>query len=186
MNLFINTISKDAHIILFDDNRMISDKIIFEIKGNESSLLIPTLDSFLKKNNLKYDEIKNIVLVNGPGSFTGVRTVVLAINSINYITNNNLTAISYFDLFKNYPIVKSSSKRDCFFKENQENNIEIILNEDLQNYLKQKNLSTIYGEADIENVEIIENIDYLSIIAEIRFDNLKKIEPLYIKKPNIC
>ncbi|MDD3145215.1 MAG: hypothetical protein PHV23_03850 [Candidatus Gracilibacteria bacterium] len=186
MNLFINTVSKNSIIILFNDNREILEQISFEIKGNESSRLIPTIDEFLKKKELKYNEIKNIVLVNGPGSFTGVRTVVLAINSINYITNNNLTPISYFELFKNYPIVKSSSKRDCFFKENTDSKVEMILNEDIEKYLKEKNIREIYGEADIENVEIIENIDYLSIIQKIKLENIKKIDPLYIKKPNIC
>ncbi len=186
MNLFINTISKNSIIILFNNNREILDKTIFEIKWNESSLLIPTIDQFLKKNKLNYNEIKNIVLVNWPWSFTWVRTVVLAINSINYITNNSLTPISYFELFKNYPIVKSSSKRDCFFKEKIDNNIEIILNQDIEKYLKEKNIKKIYWEAEIENVEIIENIDYLSIIKEIKLENIKKIDPLYIKKPNIC
>lgn len=186
MNLFINTVSKNSIIILFNDNREILDQILFEIKWNESSLLIPKIDEFLKKKELKYSEIKNIVLVNWPGSFTWVRTVVLAINSINYITKNNLTPISYFELFKNYPIVKSSSKRDCFFKEDTDSKVEMILNEDIEKYLKEKNIREIYWEADIENVKIIENIDYLSIIQEIKLENIKKIDPLYIKKPNIC
>ena len=186
MNLFINTISKTSSIILFNEKREILDQIDFEIKWNESSLLIPNIDSFLKKNSLTYFDIKNIVLVNWPGSFTWVRTVVLVINSINYITNNNLTPISFFELFPNYPIIKSSSKRDCFFKKNKDSQIEIIPNDDISKYLTDNNIKTIYWESDIENVEIIEKIDYLSIINQIKFKELKKIDPLYLKKPNIC
>ena len=186
MNLFINTISKTSSIILFNEKREIIDQIDFEIKWNESSLLITNIDSFLKKNSLTYFDIKNIVLVNWPGSFTWVRTVVLVINSINYITNNNLTPISFFELFPNYPIIKSSSKRDCFFKKNKDSQIEIIPNDDISKYLTDNNIKTIYWESDIENVEIIEKIDYLSIIEQIKFKELKKIDPLYLKKPNIC
>jgi hypothetical protein len=35
------------------------------------------------------------------------------------------------------------------------------------------------------DIEKIEKVDYLSIIKEIKFDNKKQIEALYIKKPNI-
>lgn len=186
MNLFINTISKISSIILFDEKRDIIDQIDFEIKWNESSLLIPNIDSFIKKNNLNYFDIKNIVLVNWPGSFTWVRTVVLVINTINFITNNNLTPINFFELFPNYPIIKSSSKRDCFFKKNANEEIEIITNEEIERYLKENNIIQLYWESDIQNVQIIEKIDYLSIIKQIKFKELKKIEPLYLKKPNIC
>lgn len=186
MNLFINTISKKSSIILFDEKREIIDQIEFEIKWNESSLLIPNIDSFIKKNWLDYFDIKNIVLVNWPGSFTWVRTVVLAINSINYITHNHLTPVNFFSLFPNYPIIKSSSKRDCFFKKSPDSLIEIVTNEDIEIYLKENNITTLYWECELQNVEIIEKIDYLGIIKQIKLEELKKIDPLYLKKPNIC
>jgi hypothetical protein len=35
------------------------------------------------------------------------------------------------------------------------------------------------------DIEKVEKIDYVSIIKEIKFDNIKQIQALYIKKPNI-
>lgn len=180
MNLFINTISTNSKFIIFDDNRKIKKEKTINIKWNESSRFIKELDLFLKENNLDYKGIKNIVLVNGPWSFTWVRTIVLAINSIIFITDNYLTPISYFDLFKDYPIIKSSSKRDSFFKKDKNSEIEIIKNEEIE-----KSYKKVFWEANIKNIEILENIDYLSIIKNIKFKKLKKIEALYIKKPNI-
>ena len=58
------------------------------------------IEDFLKKNNFDYPEIKNFVLVNWPWSFTWIRTVVLAINTISFITKQSITPINYFDLFK--------------------------------------------------------------------------------------
>ncbi len=171
MNIFIDTISDTATILLFDNNRNIINKIQWIVKGNESSTLIPQIDKLLKTNNIDYKDLENIVVVNGPGSFTWVRTTVLAINSINYIINKNITAISYFDLFDTYPIVKTSSKRDCFVQKNKNSKIEIIPND----ILKEQNIS----------IEKIEKVDYLSIIKKIKLDNKKQIEALYIKKPNI-
>jgi len=54
--------------------------------------------------------------------------------------------------------------------------------------LKEKSIEKAYGEANkdlFEDIEILENIDYISIIKDIKFQNLKQIEALYIKKPNI-
>ena len=99
-----------------------------------------------------------------------------------------MTAINYFELFKNYPIIKSSSKRDCFVKFTANSEIEIIENDILINILKETNTNTIYGEVNsdiFKNIKIIDKIDYISIIEEIKFDNKKQIQALYIKKPNI-
>jgi len=188
MNLFIDTISTLANVILFDDNRTILDSISWNVKWNESSTLIPQIDLLLKNNSVSYNDLDNIVVVNGPWSFTWVRTTVLAANSINYIIKKNMTAISYFDLHNWYPIVKSSSKRDCFLKQNKNSNIEIITNENLLNKLNNLWIKKVYWEAKselLDDIEILEKIDYVSIIKWIVLNNIKQIEALYIKKPNI-
>lgn len=188
MNLFIDTVSKIAKIFLFDTNRQIIDSISWNIKWNESSTLIPQIDELIEKNNITYNDIKNIVVVNWPWSFTGIRTTILAVNSIIYITKQNITAMSFFDLYNNFPILKSSSKRDCFLKLDKNSNIEIINNDLIQEILDKNNIKKIYWELNpniLENIEIVENIDYKDIIKNIWFDNKKQIDALYIKKPNI-
>ena len=188
MNLFIDTISIPSILILFDDKREVIDKNTFQIKWNESSLLIPKIDDFIKKNSINYKDLENIVVVNWPGSFTWVRTTILAINTINYIIKKNITTLSYFDLFDGYPIIKSSSKRDCFFKLDKESGIEIITNDKLKQDLNEKWLKIIYWEANNNffcNIKILDKIKYEDIIKNIKFKNLFKANPLYIKKPNI-
>lgn len=188
MNLFIDAVSSNWILIVFDDNRKIYDKMEFNIKWNESSKLIVNIDNFLKKNILEYNDLKNIIVVNWPGSFTGIRTIVLVINSINYITNQNITPISYFDLFSKYPIVKSSSKRDSFFKENASSEIKIIQNEDLFKYFKDKKITSFYWETNsllFDELKNYKKVDYETIISKIKFKDYKIISPLYIKKPNI-
>ncbi len=185
MNLFIDTISKKSVMILFDDNRDIFSQERFEINWNESSLLIPKIDNFLKENNTSYFDIKNIVLVNWPGSFTGLRTSVLAVNSINFVTKQNLTPINYFDLYGNFPIVKKSSKRDSFVKLSKNAKIDIIENDKIKDFLIKNDIKKIYWDLEIEDIETIENIDYSSIIKNIELQKNKKLEAMYIKKPNI-
>lgn len=188
MNIFIDTISNPAFIFLFNSNREIIDKITWEVRWNESSTLIPKIDELLEKNKLDYWDLDNLVVVNGPWSFTWIRTTILAINTINYIIDKNITALSYFDLFNNYPIIKSSSKRDAFVKYDKDTYIEIIENDKLLEILSNKNITTVYGEINpdvFENIKIIDKIDYISIIKNIKLDKAKQIQALYIKKPNI-
>jgi hypothetical protein len=42
-----------------------------------------------------------------------------------------MTSLSYFDLLEKYPIIKASSKRDCFIQRNKNSEIEIIMNDQL-------------------------------------------------------
>lgn len=186
MYLFVNTISKIGKLIIFNEERDIIKEKDFEIKWNESSKLIPEIDSFLKENGIVYKDLKNIVIVNGPWSFTWVRTTVLAINTINFITKNSLTDLNYFDLFDNYPIIKESSKRDCFLKKDKNSPIEIISNDEILKYINENKIEKIYWETNLEGLNTIEKIDYNSIIKNVKLLNKDKVDPLYIKKPNIC
>ena len=98
-----------------------------------------------------------------------------------------MTTLSYFDLFENYPIIKSSSRRDHFVKLNISSNIEIIENELLEKQLIDDKIKVVYWESwfEFQNIEILEKIDYNHIIKELELKKDTKIEPLYIKKPNI-
>jgi len=188
MNILIDTISNKTVLILFDNNLEIVEKKVCEIKWNESSELIIKIDELIRNNDLEYKNIKNLIVINWPWSFTGIRSTILTVNTINYIINGNMTALSYFDLFNNYPIIKSSSKKDCFVKFTKDCEIEIIENNELKNILSSKDIKLVYGEANkeyFENIKIIDIIDYISIINNIKMDKAKQLQALYIKKPNI-
>lgn len=183
MNLFLDTISSQNIIILFDNYRNILKKYLFDVKLNESTLLIELFHNFLNENNISYEDLENIIVVNWPGSFTWVRTTTLFVNTINFVTQKNITPINYFELFENYPIIKTSSKRDVFLKLYKDSQIQIIQNDDLENLLK--DYSTIYWDYEIKYKSLIKVPDYENIIKNIVLENNKIITPFYLKKPNI-
>ncbi len=185
MNLFINALTKNWVLIIFDNLRKILFQKNISILGNESEKLIEILDDFLKENKINYKDLENIVVVNWPWSFTWIRTIVLLVNTINFVINKNITAISFFDLFNTYPIVKSSSKRDSFFKKSKSSEIEIIKNDDLLEYINKNKIEKIYWENDNLWLKIFDNIDYSAIIKNIKFQQNKQIEAFYVKKPSI-
>jgi tRNA threonylcarbamoyladenosine biosynthesis protein TsaB len=183
MNIFINAITQNGVLILFDENKKIISKREIEIMWNESSKLTTLIDIFLKENNVWYFDLQNIVVVNWPWSFTWVRTVILAINTINFIINKNITNIDFFGLFKNYPIIKSSSRRDLFVKYEKSDNIIIVKNEDL--VWEWEIYWDLNNNTLSEKINVISEIDYKEIIENIILQENKLVKPLYIKKPNI-
>ncbi len=183
MNLFINAISENWILILFNDDRNIISQKKIKILWNESSKLISLVDSFLKENDTEYQKLENLVVVNWPGSFTWVRTIVLAINTINFITKKSITPLSFFDLFESYPIIKNSSRRDLFVKYQKPANIEVVKNENFK--FCWEVYWDIWNNILSEELQTISDINYPKIIKNIDFQDNTLIEPLYIKKPSI-
>lgn len=190
MNLFLNAVSEKWVIFLFDDEKMIVAKKYFNVRQKESALLIGIIDDFLKENGQEYNQINNIVVVAWPWSFTGIRTIILVVNTLVFIFPNiYLTSLSFFDLFNNYPIIKQASKRDIFVKMWKDKAVENIKNEAFLSLIKEKNNLKVYGDYDqaelIFWINIDENINYSIIIKNLLFQKQKQLTPIYIKKPSI-
>ncbi len=190
MNLFLNAVSRNACILLFDDKGIIVDRENFSVYQNESSTLWKVIDNFIKKNKLSCKDIKNIVVVKWPGSFTWIRSIILIVNTIAFVFPNiYLTWISFFDLFEDYPIVKISSKRDIFLQKQKNQLIEVFKNEEFENYIKEYKIDKVFWDyPDGEKlfwINIDEKIFYDKIIKRINITNEKFLVPLYIKKPSI-
>ncbi len=185
MNLFIDTLSKVNVLIEFDEERNILNKYEFDVKLNESTRLIEEIDGFLKQINKSYSDIENFVVVNWPGSFTWIRTLVILINTINFVIKKNLTSLTYFDLFDTYPIIKASSKKDSFIKFWKNEEINILQNDEILNLLKNSDTKKINSCSIIEWFEVNLVPDYEKIIKNLKLDTKKIIQPFYLKKPNI-
>lgn len=187
MYLFFNGVSSQWYIALFWENRAIISSTYFEISGNESTQTVPIINKFLSEQNITYTDVKNIVTVIWPGSFTGIRTISLVVNTLAYIYPNiELTALNFFDLYLDYPIIKSSSKRDLFVKYRESDIIEVVKNEDFISSCSEK---TIYGDCVNEDInghyDLKWDIDYETVIKNITIQSEKRLAPLYIKKPTI-
>lgn len=72
MILYLDTSSNYLHCALLNKNKLI-DKISENFGKDLSKYALSRIDGLLKKNNCTIDDIEKIIVVNGPGSFTGVR-----------------------------------------------------------------------------------------------------------------
>ena len=70
--LFFDTSSDLLKVSLIKDDKIIFDKEL-QTKNDHSSYLVPTIDEAFKSNNIDFKELDEIIVGNGPGSFTGTR-----------------------------------------------------------------------------------------------------------------
>ena len=90
--LFIDTHLYDINVVLYKDGNVYLHKII-DKSMNNNSLLVPTIMKCI--TNIKLNEI---IVVNGPGSFTGVRTGVTVAKTLSYLLNVSIKQVSYLDI----------------------------------------------------------------------------------------
>ena len=91
--LFLDTASSRVIISVIRNN-----EIVFTVNlkndNNLSNKLMVLIDENFKKYNLKATDINKIFVVNGPGSFTGIRCGVTVAKTLAFLLNIEITAIS--------------------------------------------------------------------------------------------
>lgn len=91
--LFISTFDKIITIGLLKDGKVL-DINIKESTQNHSVYTMPMIESILNKNEVDVKKIGEIIVVNGPGSFTGVRIGVTIAKTFAYTLNIPIKTIT--------------------------------------------------------------------------------------------
>ena len=101
MKLFVDSSSKYLYIDI-----LVNDKVLntFRVgKNDHSEMLVTTLELFLKENNLNINDVKEIYIGRGPGSYTGVRISGTFGKTLAFLKNLKLYSFSSLDyLLSNY------------------------------------------------------------------------------------
>ena len=112
--------TKSLRLALLNDNQFFSKEI--KTQKNLSEILIIEIDKFLKKAKNNINSIKSILVVTGPGSFTGIRSALTFAKSLKLTTNLNIYGLSKFEIINiKLKINKFDQKKSIFlhFKDNQ-------------------------------------------------------------------
>lgn len=90
--LFIDTHSELITVALYNQDNYYEK--VQESHYEHAVYLTPMIDSILKENGLSVKDIKNIVAVNGPGSFTGIRIGLSVAKTMAYSLNIPIYLVS--------------------------------------------------------------------------------------------
>lgn len=91
--LYIDTANDDLVLAILEDEKLLN-KIEKSCKNEHSIYTVSCLDELLKSCNLLPQDINNIMVVNGPGSFTGVRIGVTVAKTYAYILKKDIILVS--------------------------------------------------------------------------------------------
>ena len=161
--------------------------------------LLYVVDELLTQASLKINQIENLCVCIGPGSFTGIRVAISIVKGLAVESNAKVFALTNFDVFQNDSQEKSVYILDGFSKFVYARTVdgENIFDECIDVGLLVDKLKTdnykIYVENEkvqnlLKNSEIISNIAQNNII--LRFlnkiknndsINLNMIEPIYLR-----
>ena len=91
--LYIDTTTSNLYTAIYEDNKILSS--ISESFGKDlSRVALDKIKSMLEDLNLVPNDIDKILVVNGPGSFTGIRIGVTIAKTFAYSLNKEITTIS--------------------------------------------------------------------------------------------
>ncbi|MGL5438253.1 MAG: hypothetical protein ACRDA7_00775 [Metamycoplasmataceae bacterium] len=175
MKMFLDTSQLFFAIAIFDDEFKIIkskiEKIVFKVEA---------LTNFIDENKINLNQINEIYLNIGPGSFTGVRVALVYAKTISQLCNSKIFIINSFILSS----LLNKDKEEQIVFINKYKSL-ILNNKDLHDFSKVKiEKKDLEQTNQINYKELINNFTkYKSYFKE--ENNLENINPLYILEPQI-
>lgn len=182
--LFISTFDELITIGLLKDGKILEKQEKISNR-NHSIYTVPMIEEILKNNNITTNYLNNIIVVNGPGSFTGVRIGVTIAKTLAYtldIPIKTLTSLEAYavsnDTTNNKLVIISDLKGKYigYFNTNNELLTDYIYlnNKEYETYIKDKQEYIIKeNKLDLEKIySYLKNKDSI---------NPHLVNPIYIK-----
>lgn len=190
--LFLDTSSFFVTISIIDDNKIVYN-YQEEIRDDMSSKIMPLILKGFECVNFDIKDIDKIMVVNGPGSFTGVRigvtiAKVLAWSlNIDIITISSLEYLATTSVDTKYVIPMIDARRGYVYGAVYDNDLNMIFND---KYLSFDELSDYFNEGTIVSFNdfdnsIKPNLDILKIVNKHINDNSLNphvVNPNYLKR----
>lgn len=184
--LVINVVSENCYISLINGDKQVICR--FEKANNTSERLLPEIDSLLKKNKVKLQQLDAIMVCEGPGSFTGIRVGIATVKGFALGTNVKVIGFNLFDLFRpKLATAIKASGAGFYVKDGKE--LKVVTSEELKSYKKRKLQVFENEEGYFEgyNLESVNMEDATFVLAEElvkagAFITANQLNPMYLLK----
>ena len=180
MTLFIDTHDEKITISIID-KKIITESMITNHEHSKYTLFL--VDKILKDNNYKKTDIKEIIVVNGPGSFTGVRIGVVISKTLAYTLKVPIKTITSLEAFgesdkNDFNIICVKDPKGYYFMQRKNKKYEspnYLKNDEFKKFTQRENLTISYNNTlDIEAI-----YNYVKTKKSI---NPNEVNPLYVKR----
>lgn len=179
--LFIDTHDKNVLIILYKDGKIIKKEDVVSA-NKHSEITMPLLDKVLSSSNVSVNDINEVLVVNGPGSFTGERIAVTIAKTIAYCLNipirviDSLTILA-LNINADKKIVSLEDRNGAYVGEFDKDNKLLTefkyLNK--STYEEYKNSNKVITEVDVDYELVYQYSRGLKTL------NPHEVKPLYVK-----
>lgn len=197
--LFIDTSSNLLTIAVLDDNKIL-DEYTYISENDQSKYAIFELDNMFNRLKMDPNDIDKILVVNGPGSFTGVRIGVTIAKIYAWSLNKSVIPVSTLKAYalsldsSDYYTAVIDARRNHVYAGVYNNNYNEVLPESyieidkLKDFIKTlKGKISIMGNIDINNelktypvkLDVLKIVNYYKNDSSI---NAHKLNPKYLKK----
>ena len=176
MILFIDTHDELITVALKEKNRLFIKSQSSEY--SHSIYTMPMIESLFKDNKLNVKDLKKIIVVNGPGSFTGIRIGLSIAKTMAYALNIEINTISSLTAY----LISNDigTKRKAVIRDNKGYYISVM---DENNKII---VPEIYSETDkYDCKEVEQNLNILKIIdycKKLPSENVHHVKANYVKK----
>jgi tRNA threonylcarbamoyladenosine biosynthesis protein TsaB len=195
INLFIDTSDKDVSIGIIKDNILIN-KVTESIPNSHSIYTTYFIKELLDSSKLQPNDIDRILVVSGPGSFTGIRIGVTIAKVYAYLLKKEIISISSLKILaisskekNNYYLSLIDAKHDNYYIGLYNENYDEVIAESFSNleevkYLIDKYNPTILSNNDLSILNYNINKTILDLPKIIEYYKDKKTENPHLVNPN--
>lgn len=197
MILFIDTSLGTCYSAIYKDGKIIGEVNEY-LKTKMSDIGTKLIFDLFDDNNLDIKDLDKVIVVTGPGSYTGVRIGVTTAKIIAYSLNIDLIPISKLELMafntesNLYKVPVIDARRDNYYSAVYDKDNKLVLKEahrsieDLLEFLKDKDYVFIYDDEIKLDKRLKFEIDFEKTIKHFmnyqKIDNIHLLDANYLKK----
>ena len=192
ITILLDSSNTNLSVGIARDNLLL-EYISYEAWQRQSEYMIPELDKLLSKYNVSRDEIKEVMVAKGPGSYTGVRIAITIAKTIATALDAKLYAVSSLRVQKacknpSICLINARSNRSYIGVYEDDKVLlddQIMKNEDVLNYIKEHPNYCVCGDVKYLGLEgvISNNIqEMLSLQNVLEPVNPLSLKPVYMKE----
>ena len=186
VTILLDSSNTNLSVGIAKDNVLL-DYISYEAWQRQSEYMIVELNKLLEKHNIKKEEITDVMVAKGPGSYTGVRIAITIAKTIAVALNANLYAVSSLRVEKNDDVpsiclINARSNRSYVgVYQGQEVILNdcIMKNDEVMKYIEDHPDYSVCGDTKYLNIEGIES-NTMKEMLDLK-DSLESINPLSLK-----